>query len=153
MANTYTQIHVQIVFAVKFRAAQIAPTWKAKLHRFITKLVQNAGHKMLQVNSMPDHIHIFVGFRPDDAISNLVRTVKSESTKWINNEKFTDQKFHWQSGYGAFSYSKSDVHRVIQYIQNQEAHHKRKTFLEEYQEFLKRFEIDYDDAYIFSPLI
>ena len=153
MANTYTQIHIQIVFAVKFRAAQIAPTWKANLHRFITKLVQNAGHKMLQVNSMPDHIHIFVGLRPDDAISNLVRTVKSESTKWINNEKFTAQKFHWQSGYGAFSYSKSDVQRVIQYIQNQEAHHKRKTFLEEYQEFLKRFEIDYDDAYIFSPLI
>lgn len=150
MANTYTQIHIQLVFAVKYREALIERTWKEDLHRYITGIVQQNGHKMLQVNSMPDHIHIFLGFRPHQSISAAVQNVKSESTKHINSNLFCKKKFQWQEGFGAFSYKKSDVENVIRYIQNQEAHHKKETFLNEYKRLLQEFEIDYDDRYIFK---
>jgi putative transposase len=152
MANTYTQLHIQFIFAVKYRAATIDKSWKERLHQYITGIVQNNNHKMLQINSEPDHIHIFIGMRPDQSISQLIQNIKSESSRWIKDEKLTNSPFYWQNGFGAFSYSKSDVPKVIKYIQNQEAHHKKMSFLEEYIAFLKAFEIDFDEKYIFKEL-
>lgn len=150
MANTYTQLHVQFVFAVKYRTALIAVEWKDELHKYVTGIFQENDHKMLQVNSMPDHIHILAGIRPTQAISSLIQNVKTESSKWIKDRKFCVVPFSWQEGYGAFSYSKSHVQHVIRYIQNQEAHHKKETFLNEYTRFLKAFEIEYNEQYIFK---
>lgn len=150
MANTYTQLHLQFVFAVKYRASLIAKEWKNELHQYITGIFQNSSHKMLQINSMPDHIHILIGMRLTQAISALIQNVKSETTKWIKEKKFCQSNFAWQEGYGAFSYSKKDVPEVIRYIQNQEAHHKNITFLDEYRDFLKEFEIEYDEQYLFK---
>lgn len=153
MANTYTQLHIQFVFAVKYRKALIAKEWKDKLHQYITGIIQSNNHKMLCVNSMPDHIHIFIGMRPTQSISALVQNVKTETSKWIKEQKLSPD-FSWQEGYGAFSYSRSHVPNVIRYIQNQEQHHKKETFLEEYQKQLKAFEIEYDKKYIFKdPLL
>jgi REP element-mobilizing transposase RayT len=150
MANTYTQLHIQFVFAVKYRASLIQNNWKNKLHRYVTGIIQANEHKMLQINSMPDHIHIFIGMRPHQSISSLIQNVKTESSRWIKAEKFCSSQFAWQNGYGAFSYSKSHVQNVIRYIQNQEAHHKKETFLDEYRRMLKAFEIEYDERYIFK---
>lgn len=150
MPDSYSQIHIQLVFAVKYRAAQIATDWKGELHKVITSLVQSRKHKMLQINSMPDHIHLLIGLRPVEAISSLVQFVKSESTKWVNEGKHCRSKFLWQEGYGAFSYSHSDLPKVIAYIQNQESHHKKKSFLDEYRDFLQAFEIEYKEEYIFK---
>ena len=150
MANTYTQLHIQFVFAVKYRAALIHADWKERLHQYITGIFQSNDHKMLQVNGMPDHIHIFIGMRPHQSISSLIQNVKAESSKWIKNQNLCRSPFAWQEGYGAFSYSKSHVPDVIRYIQNQEAHHKKEMFLNEYQRMLKAFEIEYDDRYIFK---
>jgi len=150
MANTYTQLHIQLVFAVKYRAALIQKEWQTRLHQYITGIIQNNEHKMLQINSVADHIHIFIGMRPHQAISALVQNVKSESSKWIKENKFCKSAFAWQEGFGAFSYSKTHVDRVIRYIQNQEAHHKKETFLNEYRRMLKAFEIEYDERYIFK---
>lgn len=152
MANTYTQIHIQCVMAVRFRNAVIHSSWKERLHQYITGIVQNYDHKMLCINSMPDHLHMFFGFRPHQSLSDLMMIVKGESSEWINNQKFTPSRFRWQEGYGAFSYARSQVKAVPTYIQNQEAHHKKKTFLEEYKNMLDKFEIDYDERYIFKPL-
>jgi putative transposase len=152
MANTYTQVHIQLVFAVKYRASIINRKWKEDLHRYITGIVQDNGHKLLQINSMPDHIHTFLGLRPNQSISSLVQNVKSESTKWINEKRFCSSRFAWQEGFGAFSYSKSHVHNVIRYIQNQEIHHKKETFLNEYKRMLELFDIAYDEKYIFKAL-
>lgn len=149
MPNTYTQLHIQFVFAVKYRAALINTEWKERLHQYITAIFQSNDHKMLQINSMPDHIHIFIGMRPHQSISSLVQNVKAESSKWIREQNFCTVPFAWQEGYGAFSYSRSHVHDVIRYIQNQEAHHKKEDFLEEYRRLLKAFEIEYDGRYIF----
>ena len=149
MANSYTQIHIQFVCAVKYRAALINNDWKARLHRYITGIFQQNNHKMLQINSMPDHIHMFIGMRPHQSISSLMQNVKSESSKWIKTENLA-QSFAWQEGYGAFSYSKSQVDDVIRYIQNQEIHHKKESFLEEYRKFLTAFEVDWDEQYIFK---
>lgn len=150
MANTYTQLHIQFVFAVKYRAALIQKAWKEELHKYITGIIQESGHKMLQVNCMPDHIHIFIGMRPTQSIAALVQNIKTESSKWIKEKGFCESPFAWQEGYGAFSYSKSHVPDVIRYIQNQEAHHKKQTFLEEYMQFLKSFEIEYEEKYVFK---
>ena len=150
MANTYTQLHIQLVFAVTYRAALIQKEWNARLHQYITGIVQNNEHKMLQINSMPDHIHIFIGMRPHQSISTLVQNVKAESSKWIKDNDFCKSPFAWQNGFGAFSYSNSHVNRVIRYAQNQEAHHKKETFLDEYRRLLKAFEIDYDEQFIFK---
>jgi len=150
MSNTYTQIHIQCVMAVKYRQSLIAPEWKEQLHKYITGIVQNHGHKMIAVNSMPDHLHVFFGFRPDQSLSDLMRLVKGESSEWINLQRFTPAVFRWQEGYGAFSYSKSHVQKVTNYVMNQEEHHRKQTFLEEYRQFLEQFEIDYDERYIFK---
>ena len=150
MPNTYTQLHIQLVFAVKYRAALIQKKWQRRLHEYITGIFQKNEHKMLQINSMSDHMHIFIGMRPHQSISALIQNVKSESTKWIKENNFCNSAFAWQEGFGAFSYSKSHVPDVIRYIQNQEAHHKKETFLDEYRHMLKSFEVDYDERYIFK---
>lgn len=150
MANTYTQLHIQLVFAVKHREALINSSWKDELHKYMTGIIQNNGHKLLQVNSMPDHIHILIGLRPVQALSALVQNVKTETSKWIKEKKFCLAVFAWQEGFGAFSYSKRELPDVIRYIQNQETHHKKETFLEEYRQFLTEFEIPYEEQYIFK---
>jgi putative transposase len=138
--------------AVKFRLSVIQPLWKERLHQYITGVVQNNGHKMISINSMPDHLHLFFGFRPNQSLSDLMRIVKGESSEWINKEKFNPSTFRWQEGYGAFSYSRSQIPAVSKYIENQEEHHRKKTFLEEYQYILDESGIEYDERYIFKPL-
>ncbi len=150
MANTYTQIYIQIVFAVRNRATFISPRWKERLHKYITGIVQNKGHKLLAINSMPDHLHIFIGMKPDEALSDLVRDVKRDSTNFVNQEIKPPGKFAWQEGFGAFSYSRSDIDAVVKYILRQEEHHRRKTFREEYETFLKEFAVEYDARYVFE---
>lgn len=152
MANSYTQVHIQFVFAVKFRAALIEMEWREKLHKYLTALFEDNKHKMLQINSMPDHIHIFIGMRPHQSISSLMQMIKAESSRWIKSESFCTHPFSWQEGYGAFSYAKSQVFDVIRYIQNQEVHHQQESFLNEYRKFLTAFEIDWEERYIFKDL-
>jgi putative transposase len=150
MPNTYTQIHIQFVFAVKFRKALIEDSYKQELYQYITGIVQSYGHKMLAINGVADHIHIFIGMRPTQSISDLMQDIKGNSSKWVNDKKFLKVKFEWQGGYGAFSYSKSHVQNVINYVKNQEKHHSKQTFRDEYIEFLKKFDIEYDERYIFQ---
>lgn len=152
MANTYTQIHIQAVFAVQNRISLIQADWKDELYKYITGIVQKYDHKVLQINGMPDHIHILVGFRPTQALSDLMQMAKEDSSKWINAKGLVKGKFSWQSGYGAFSYSKDQVARVVKYIQEQEIHHSKRSFLEEYEELLKIHEVEYDQRYIFKPI-
>ena len=153
MANTYTQIHIQFIFAVKYRDGVIRSSWKDELYKYITGIAKNNNHKLICINGTSDHIHILVGLRPTQSISDLLQDIKGNSSKWINEKKFTKTKFEWQEGYGAFSYGKSQVKDVITYIENQEQRHQKKTFKEEYLDFLKKFEIDYDEKYIFKELI
>ncbi len=153
MPNTYTQIHIQFVFAVKFRKALIEDYYKQELYQYITGIVQHYGHKMLAINGVADHIHIFIGMRPIQSMSDLMQDVKGNSSKWINEKKFLKVKFEWQEGYGAFSYSKSHVQNVINYVLNQEKHHAKQTFRDEYLAFLKKFDIEYDERYIFKEPI
>ncbi len=152
MANTYTQIHIQAVFAVQNRKSLIDKKWENELYKYITGIIQNHDHKLLQINGMADHIHVFFGMRPTQSISELLKIIKGDSSKWINESGFLKQKFSWQAGYGAFSYGKSQVPNVIRYIQNQKEHHKKKTFIQEYTEYLEAFKIDFDDRYIFKSI-
>ena len=153
MANTYTQIHIQFVFAVKYRNGLIHSSFKEELKQYISGIIKAHNHKLLAINGMSDHLHILVGMRPSQSVSDLMQNIKANSSKWINEKKFLKVKFEWQEGYGAFSYSKSHVQNVIRYIQNQEENHKIKSFNEEYLDFLNAFEIDYDERYIFKDLI
>lgn len=150
MPNTYTQIHIHAVFVVKYRAGMIQNEWKDKLYKYITGILQTHNHKLLIINGMPDHIHILIGMRPTQSLADLMQDIKGSSSKWINENRFTKSRFEWQQGYGAFSYSKSDLKKVILYIQNQKAHHTKKTFLEEYTGLLKEFSITYDDRFLFQ---
>lgn len=152
MANTYTQIHIQAVFCVQDRDCIIKRLWKDELYKYITGIIQNNGHKVLGINGMPDHIHVFFGMRPIQSLSDLLQDIKGDSSQWINQKKFVNGRFSWQEGYGAFSYSKSHVNNVIEYIKNQQTHHRKKTFIEEYYDFLEKFGIDYDERYIFKPV-
>ncbi len=152
MANTYTQIHIQTVFCVQNRHCLIKPEWKDELYKYITAIVQKHNHKLLIINGMPDHIHLFIGFRTSQSLSDLMQEVKEDSSKWINQRQFTKQRFSWQAGYGGFSYSKSHVDKVIRYIQNQEKHYQKKTFLQEYKEMLDALGVEYDDRYLFQPV-
>ena len=152
MANTFTQIHIQSVFTVQNRDCVIRKAWKDELYKYITGIIRNNGHKVLAINGMPDHIHIFFGMRPTQSLSDLMQDIKGDSSKWINQKGFIKSRFSWQEGYGAFSYSKSHIDSVIDYIKNKEKHHRKKTFIEEYNEFLEKFEVDYDERYIFKPV-
>jgi REP element-mobilizing transposase RayT len=152
MANTYTQLHIQLVFAVKGRESLIDKSWREDLYRYITGIVQQHGHKMLQVNGMPDHIHIFIGYNPNQKIPDLVETIKTDTNRYIKRNRLCKSHFQWQTGYGAFSYARSQVGRVVRYIANQEEHHRIKTFKEEYTTMLSRFDIDYEEKYLFEFL-
>lgn len=153
MANTYTQIHYQFVFATKFRDACISSTWKDELHKFITGTIQRYGHKMLQINSVQDHIHFLIGMRTHQSVAELIKSVKSESTKWINEKRFCPGKFAWQEGYGAFTYSKEHISDVAAYIARQEEHHQKILFRDEYRQMLIDAAIEFDDQYIFCDPI
>lgn len=150
MANTYSQIYIQIVFAVKGRQNMIAKENREELHKFITGIVTNREQKLLAIFAMPDHVHILVGMKPSISISDLVRDIKAGSSKFINDSKWINGKFNWQEGFGAFSYSKSSIDNVVKYILNQEERHKKKKFKEEYLDFLNKFDIDYDEKYVFD---
>jgi putative transposase len=152
MANTFTQIHIHAVFAVQNRLSLISETWKNRLYQYITRIVQNHDHKMLCINGMPDHVHLLFGMRPTQSLSDLMQDIKGDSSFWINDNKLVTGKFSWQAGYGAFSYSKSQIHTVANYIENQKQHHKKKTFLAEYKKILDDFEIEYDESYIFKEI-
>lgn len=150
MVGTYTQLHIQIVFAVKGRKNLISNLWKEELHKYISGIITGKEQKSIIVNGMPDHIHVFVGLKPSMPISDLVRDIKNNSTNFINDNNWLKSDFSWQEGYGAFSYSHSHISRVYNYILNQEAHHKKRSFKEEYIGLLKKFEIEYNEKYLFD---
>jgi len=152
MANTFTQIHIHCVFAVRDRFSLILPSFREELFRYITGIVQNNNHKLIAINGMPDHLHIFIRLRPTQSLSDLMQDVKGSSSIWINKKKLIVGKFEWQSGFGAFSYSSSQIDSVIKYIQNQEQHHKSITFIDEYLDILKEFAIPFDERYIFKKV-
>ena len=152
MANTYTQIYIHYVFAVQNRDSVIHPKWKNDLYKYMTGIVEQQGHKLLQIGGMPDHIHVLVSMNPKQSSSDLMFHVKRNSSLWINKNQFVAGKFSWQEGFGAFSYGKSQIPNIANYIENQEVHHKKRNFMEEYLEFLKLFEIEYDERYVFKPI-
>ena len=137
---------------MKGRQNLISNKWKDELYKYITGIITNEDQKLLAINGMSDHIHILIGLKPNKALSDLVRDIKANSSRFINEKRWINGKFEWQTGFGAFSYSQSQLTNVINYIQNQEEHHKTKTFKEEYIDFLKAFEIEYKEEYIFEEL-
>ncbi|MDE0690428.1 MAG: IS200/IS605 family transposase [Candidatus Poribacteria bacterium] len=150
MADTYTQLYTHIVFAVKGRQRLIPKQRKEALHQYITRIITNKKQTVIRINSVPDHIHILVGMTPDIALSDLVRDIKANSSKFINKNEWIAGKFEWQTGFAVFSYSHSQLDAVVDYIKNQEAHHSRLTFREEYLAFLKRFNVPYNPKYVFD---
>ena len=152
MPNTYTQIHIQSVFTVQNRECIINPEWKNDLYKYIKGIIQNNNHKVLAINGMPDHLHVLFGMRPTQSLSDLLQDIKGGSSKWINQNHFVPGHFSWQEGYGAFSYSKSQISNVIHYINNQIEHHKNISFLDEYIRMLEDHEIQYDTRYLFSAV-
>lgn len=152
MAGTFSQIYIQVVFAVQNRECMIQSSWEEELYKYISGIVRNKEQKMLAINGMPDHIHFFIGMKPSCCLSDLVREIKKSSNDFIKEKRFSKFKFQWQEGYGPFSYSHSSLDNVIKYIMNQKEHHKKFTFREEYLDFLKKFEIDFKDEYLFKWL-
>jgi len=148
--GTFSQIYIQVVFAVKGRHSLIKPYWETDLYKYITGIVQGKGQKMLAINGTENHIHFLIGLKPSCKISNLVREIKKSSNVFVKENKFTKFKFEWQEGYGVFSYSHSSLNNVIAYINNQKEHHKKTTFKKEYLEFLKKFDLGYDDKFLFD---
>ncbi|MES2329498.1 MAG: IS200/IS605 family transposase [Bacteroidota bacterium] len=153
MANTYHQIYLQTIFAVKYRDAVIDNGWKNDLFALIGHLITKKNGKTMIINGMEDHVHCFIGLRPVASVSDLMKTVKAKSSKYINDHSLTTRRFEWQEGYGVFSYSQSQIDSVYKYIQNQETHHKNQTFRDEYLDFLQRFKVEYDEQYIFHDLL
>jgi putative transposase len=152
MANTYTQIYIHVVFAVKGRENLISPRRKDELYKYITGIVTSYNQKLIAINGMPDHVHILIGLKPDMALSELVKHIKANSSRFINEQRWIAGKFEWQKGFGAFSYSHSQLTNVINYINKQEEHHKVKTFRQEYTEFLELFGVPFDSNYIFEDV-
>jgi len=152
MANTYTQIYIQTVFSVQNRISLIGPEWQVELFKYITGIVQNNGHKLIAINGMPDHLHIFIGMKPNQSLSDLMQDVKGDSSKWVHEKGFVRGRFEWQTGFGGFSYSISQIDSVVKYINNQVKHHKTKTFIEEYKDFLEKFKVPYNERYMFNPV-
>ena len=150
MANTFTQIFIQFIFSPKFHASLIHMDWENELYKYFAGIIQNTKHKLICINGMPDHVHIFVGFHTTQSIADFMQDIKAGSSKWINENHLTKLKFEWQSGYGGFSYSKSQVLDVIKYIENQKEHHKKISFLDEYKSYLEQYGIEYDEKYIFK---
>jgi REP element-mobilizing transposase RayT len=152
MANTYTQIYIHYVFAVQNRIGLIQDRWRDELYKYMTGTITNKGHKLLAIGGMPDHVHLLVSMSPKQSPSDLMADVKRSSSLWINEKRLVPGKFSWQEGFGAFSYGKSQIPDIANYIETQEKHHKKRTFMEEYLEFLKLFEIEYDGRYVFKPI-
>jgi putative transposase len=152
MANTYSQIYIQVVFAVQGRRSLIPKQYKEELQRYITGIINRREQKLLAIHCMPDHTHILIGLKPSQALSDLVRDIKTGSAAFVNEKRWVMGKFSWQEGFGAFSYAHSQLDAVIQYIRDQESHHARKSFREEYLEFLEKFRVPFDERYIFRPL-
>ena len=152
MANTYTQLYIQIVIVVKGRHCLIPNDKKENLYKYITGIIQNKKHKLISINGISNHIHFLIGLNPSEALSELVKEVKRCSTNFINEQKWLRSKFSWQKGFGGFSYSRSQLDKVVKYIENQGKHHKIRTFREEYIEMLKKFKVKFDDKYIFEEV-
>jgi len=150
MANTFSQIYIQTVFAVSGRLSLITSDFKEELHKYITGIVRKKNQKLISINGMTDHLHVLIGLRPAMALSNLVRDMKSDSSDWVNRKKLARGKFAWQEGFGAFSYGHSQLDTIIRYIQNQEKHHRRRSFKTEYLTLLRKFEIEFKEEYIFE---
>jgi len=150
MANTFSQIYIQTVFAVSSRQSLIKPAFREELFKYITGIVRNQGQKLICINGMPDHIHILIGLKPSMALADLVRDVKADSTTHINKQRWVHGKFSWQDGYGAFSYGHSQLDMIIRYIQNQEKHHRRRSFKNEYLTLLRKFQIEFKEEYVFK---
>ena len=150
MAGVFSQIYIQIIIAVKGRGSLLQKPWRDEVFKYITGIIEGKNQKSIIVNGVEDHVHIFVGLKPSILISDLVRDIKNNSSKFINEQKFLKSKFAWQEGYGAFSYSKFQVQTAYEYILKQEEHHHKKTFREEYIEFLHKFEVEYDEQYLFD---
>ncbi len=153
MANTYHQVYIQVVFAVKYRESIISKDWNSILFGVIGNLINETGCKTIIVNGVEDHVHCFLGLKPVVSISELMKTVKAKSSKYINDHRLTKSRFEWQEGYGVFSYSHSHINSVYKYISNQEEHHKKQTFKDEYLEILDKFEVPFDERYVFEDLI
>jgi len=150
MANTYTQIYIQVVFAVQGRQCLIEREHKEEIYKYITGIVTNQGQKMLQINGVADHVHLLIGMKPNIALSDLVRDVKAGSSKFINERRWIKGRFNWQEGFGAFSYGHSQLGQVIQYIRDQERHHQQNSFKNEYMTLLRKFDIAFEDKYVFD---
>lgn len=150
MAGTFSQIYIQIVFAVRGRENLIHSEWEEELYKYIAGIVRNKEQKLIAINGMPDHIHILVGMRPNCCLSDLVREIKKSSNQFVKEKNLSNFKFQWQEGYGAFSYSHSSLDKVIEYINNQKEHHKKQSFKEEYKTFLNKFQIEFKDEYLFE---
>jgi putative transposase len=152
MANTYTQLYIQFVFAVQNRMSLIKEDWQTDLYKYMTGIIGQQEHKLLAINGIPDHIHILISMNPRQAPSDLMYHVKRSSSIWINDNKLCPGKFAWQEGFGAFSYGKSQIPTIARYIENQQQHHSKRTFIEEYIGFLKAFGIEFDERYIYKPV-
>lgn len=152
MANTYSQIYIHFVFSVQNRMSLISPKWESELYQYMIAIIDSHGHKTYAINGMPDHIHVLVSMNPKQSQSELMYHIKRSSSKWINENGFVVGKFTWQEGFGAFSYGKSQIPSITRYIENQEEHHKKLTFREEYIRFLKLFDVEYDERYICKPV-
>ncbi|MDD2984210.1 MAG: IS200/IS605 family transposase [Crocinitomicaceae bacterium] len=150
MAGTYSQIYIHYVFAVKGRQNLLQKAWREEVFKYISGLIAAKGQKSIIVNGVEDHVHIFIGLKPSMNISDMVRDIKNNSSKFINEKGYIKEKFSWQEGYGAFSYAHSQIENVYQYILNQEEHHRKKTFKEEYLEFLTKFGVEYNEKYLFD---
>jgi Transposase IS200 like. len=150
MADTFSQIYIQIVFAVKGRENLISPSWENELYKYMTGIIQNKGQKLLCINGMADHVHILIGLKPACCLSDLVREIKKSSNTFIKEKRFIKYNFQWQEGFGAFSYSRSDLDNIILYIKNQKEHHRVQSFREEYIDFLNKFNVSYDEKYLFE---
>lgn len=150
MSGTFSQIYIQVVFAVKSRKALIESSWEERLYQYMTGIIRNKGQKLLAINGTANHIHIFIGMKPSCCVSDLVREVKKASNEFVKENKFSKFKFGWQEGYGAFSYGHSQIDAVIKYVLNQKEHHKKQSFKEEYIQFLKKFNVEYNDKYLFD---
>jgi putative transposase len=152
MAGTFSQMYVHIVFAVKFRQSLINESWEEDLYKYISGILKNKEQKMLVINGMPDHIHFIIGMKPSCCLSDLVREIKKSSNEFINEKKFCNVKFQWQEGFGAFTYCDSTLNNAIRYIQNQKEHHRIQTFKDEYFEFLRRYNIEFKEDFLFNWL-
>ena len=150
MANTFSQIYVQTVFAVENRQSLITANFREELYKYIAGIVRNQGQKLIAINGMPDHLHILIGLRPAMPLADLVREIKSDSAAFVNKRKLVHGRFNWQEGYGAFSYGHSQLNTVVHYVQNQEKHHQQHTFRNEYMTLLRKFDIAFDERYVFK---